>query len=49
MKKMLLGETEVTVLKEDRGRVLFQTADGDKFVARRRFLKNVNKEQDVGG
>ncbi len=49
MKKMLLGETEVTVLKEERGRVLFQTEEGDKFVARRRFLKNVNKEQLPGG
>lgn len=39
MKKMFLGETEVTVIEEVKGRVLFEHPSGDKFVARKRFLK----------
>lgn len=47
MKKMLLGETEVTVIQETKQRVLFETPDGDRFVARRRFLKEIGEKNVV--
>lgn len=43
MKKMLLGDVVVTVIEEAKGRVLFEHPSGDRFVARRRFLKEISK------
>ena len=47
MKKMRLGEQIVTVLQETKQRILFETEEGDKFVARRRFLTPLGEKHET--